>query len=76
MTGYAEIVGAIGVILPAVTRIKPILSPIAAACLGLVVALATILHLSRGELPIPVVLLALAAFVAYARWKIVPIEPR
>ena len=76
LAGYAEIVGAIGVILPAVSRIKPILSPIAAAGLGLVMALATILHLSRGELPIPIILLALAAFVAYARWKIAPIEPR
>ena len=77
LAGYSEIVGAIGVILPAVTRIKPNLSPVAAACLGFVMALATIFHLSRGELAIPVyVLLALAAFVAYARWKILPIAPR
>ena len=77
LAGYSEIVGAIGVILPTVTRIKPILSPLAAAGLGLVMALAIIFHLSRGELEIPImVLLALAAFVAYARWKIVPIPPR
>ena len=79
LAGYSEIVGAIGVILPAVTRIKPILSPLAAAGLGVVMALAAFFHWSRGEFPesIPVlVLVALASFVAYARWKIVPITPR
>ena len=79
LAGFAEIVGAIGVVLPSISRIKPILSPMAATGLGLVMVLAAIFHLSRGEFSsiIPnLVLLALAAFVGYARWKMHPIPHR
>jgi putative oxidoreductase len=68
--GLAELLGAIGVIVPAATRIKPILTPVAAAALVLVMVLAIGLHVMRGEwyaLPYNLVPGALAAFVAWGR---------
>ena len=75
----AEIVGAIGVLLPSITRIQPKLTPLAAACLTLVMVLAAMFHFSRGEyslIAINVFLGGLAAFVAWGRWKKAPIAPR
>lgn len=70
-----EILGALGLILPAVTGILPVLTPLAAAGLGLIMVLAIIFHMARREFPIIVInlaLLALAAFVAYGRFVIAP----
>lgn len=77
--GVAEIAGAVGVLLPAMTRRMPWLTPVAAGCLAFVVASATVLHLVRGETGAAVtttVLFLLAAFVAYGRWRVRPIAPR
>ena len=77
--GLAEVAGGLGLILPALTRIQPQLTPLAGAGLALDMIFAAIFHLSRGEFGFIVpnlVLLALAAFVAYGRWKLVPIAPR
>ncbi len=77
--GVAEIAGAIGLLLPAMTRRLPWLTPVAAGCLAFVVASATVLHLSRGETSSAVstvILFLLAAFVAYGRWRVRPIAPR
>ena len=70
MIGVAEILGALGLILPAVTHIAPILVPIAAVGLILVMIGAAVVHARRKELPnveICVVILLLAAFVAWGR---------
>lgn len=77
--GVAEIAGAIGLLLPALTRVKPWLTSVAAACLAFVVASATVLHLYRGETgpaATTVILFLLAVFVAYGRWRVRPIAPR
>jgi hypothetical protein len=77
--GLAEVLGAIGLVAPAATRILPWLTPLAAALLALDMLLATLFHLVRGEfamMPVPIVQGALAAFVAYGRWSLVPIQPR
>ena len=77
--GLAELAGGLGLVLPALTRIQPQLTPLAAAGLALDMFLATAFHIIRGEFGVVVptlVLLALAAFVAYGRWKLVPITPR
>jgi hypothetical protein len=47
--GIAEILAAIGLILPSLTRILPSLTALAAAGLMIVLSSATVLHLSRGE---------------------------
>jgi putative oxidoreductase len=77
--GVAELAGALGVILPAATRVRPALTPLAASGLVVIMVLAGLLHLSRGEagaLPINLVLGGLAAFVAWGRYRTVPIAPR
>jgi uncharacterized membrane protein YphA (DoxX/SURF4 family) len=72
--GTSELLGGLGLILPALLRIKPILTPVAASGLALIMVLAAIYHLSVGEPPIPnIILLGLAAFVAWGRFKKAPI---
>lgn len=68
--GICEFVGGIGLILPAITGVKPKLTPIAAIGLTLIMILAAVFHIMRGEygfLPVNVVLGAVTAFVAYGR---------
>ncbi len=70
LIGVAEILAAIGLILPAALHVAPILVPLAAVGLILVMIGATVVHSRRRELPnvvINVVLLLLAAFVAWGR---------
>lgn len=77
--GISELLGGLGLILPAATRIKPYLTPLAGAGLALVMLLASGFHLSRGELgaiPINLVLGGLAAFVAWGRARRAPIAVR
>ena len=77
--GLAEVLGALGLILPAATRIQPILTPVAAACLALVMILAALTHITRGEFAevMPnIILLIMSAFVAYGRFKLAPIAPK
>ncbi|GHD82043.1 DoxX-like protein [Salinibacterium amurskyense] len=71
VVGVLEVLGAIGLIVPVLTGILPILTPIAAVGLVLVQAVAMIIHARRGEfkaLPVNAVLLLLALFVAIARF--------
>ena len=77
--GSLEIAGALGLILPALTRILPKLTPIAAACFMLLQIGAMITHISLGEmgvLPVNLALFGLAGFLAWGRWKKVPITAR
>ena len=71
LIGAVEVLGAIGLILPTLTDIAPVLTPIAAAGLVLVQIGAIVVHVRRGELkvlPVNAVLLLAAAFVAVARF--------
>lgn len=78
--GVMEILGAIGIIAPAVTRILPFLTPLAAAGMAFVQVSAIVLHGVRGEtatsLPLNLVLLALALFVLWGRTRKAPIAGR
>lgn len=74
----AEIVGAVGLILPAALRIRPGLTPLAAACLVVIMIGATTITLATlgAEMALfPLVTGLLAAFVAYGRWRLAPIRP-
>jgi putative oxidoreductase len=74
--GVAEVLGAIGIILPLLTNILPWLTVAAALGLVLVQVFAIIYHVSRGEtrvVPLNVVLLLLAILVVIGRLVIVPI---
>ncbi|MCC6238241.1 MAG: DoxX family protein [Dehalococcoidia bacterium] len=70
VSGLAEILGGLGLILPAVTRIMPQLVPLAAAGLVLVMLGAIAFHLNRGEyqqLPGNVLWLVVNGFIAWGR---------
>jgi uncharacterized membrane protein YphA (DoxX/SURF4 family) len=77
--GVAEVLATVGLTLPGLTRIQPWLVPCAAAGIMIVMICASVFHLMRGELSsaaTTVVLLAVATFVAYMRWRVAPIRPR
>lgn len=70
LIGLVEILGAAGLILPAVTHIAPVLVPLAAIGLALVMVGAAVVHARRNEpvnIGVNAVLLALAVFVAWGR---------
>ena len=76
--GVAEVAAAIGITLPGITRIMPRLVPAAAIGIVFVMISATIWHLMRAEWSsavITFVMLLMAAYVAYMRWNVVPIQP-
>ena len=73
--GVAEVLGAIGLILPGLLRIRPGLTPLAAAGLVIIMIGATVITLVGGDLTpslISLVVGLLAAFVAYGRWRLAP----
>jgi hypothetical protein len=77
--GVAEVLAAVGLTLPGVTRIQPWLVSWAAGGIMIVMICATALHMTRGEVSsalTTVVLLAMATFVAYMRRRKAPIAPR
>ena len=57
LIALAEVVGAIGLILPVSTGIAPILSPIAGVALAILMAGAVVVHLRRKESPVPAIVL-------------------
>jgi uncharacterized membrane protein YphA (DoxX/SURF4 family) len=76
--GVCEVLGGVGLILPATTRVKPKLTPLAAAGLTLTMILAAGFHLTRGEYalaPANLVLAAGSVFLAAGRWKLRRIAP-
>jgi hypothetical protein len=77
--GVAEVLAAVGLTLPALTRILPWLVVWAAAGIMIVMLSATVFHIARGELSsaaITLLLLAIAAFIAYQRHRVLPIPAR
>ena len=77
LIGSLEILGSIGLILPALTGTLAWLTPVAAACLALTMIGAMITHGRRGEysqIGFNLVLLVLTLFVAYGRFVIIPVN--
>jgi uncharacterized membrane protein YphA (DoxX/SURF4 family) len=77
--GASEVLAAIGLTLPGLTRIHPWLVTWAAVGIMIVMVSATVLHVARNEIPqalITLLLLAMATFVAYARHRLLPIRAR
>lgn len=71
LIGLAEVLGGLGLVLPAALDVAPVLTPIAAAALAVTMLGAVVVHLRRGEtqalLP-PAVLLVLAVVLAWGRF--------
>ena len=79
ISGAAEILGGLGLILPAVTRFQIRLVVWAALGLAVVMVLATIYHILRGEILNTVMTLiniAVMAFIAYGRARLAPLKDR
>ena len=75
--GAAELLGGLGLILPAALRIRPGLTPLAAAGLVIIMIGATVITLlgrEFGGAAISFVVGVLAVFVAYGRWRLAPIR--
>lgn len=76
--GLIDLAGGIGIILPTLTRIRPNLVVIAAACCALLQICAMAFHISRGEAeaaPVNVVFLVLSVLIFWGRRKF-PVQPR
>ncbi|MGH2393248.1 MAG: DoxX family protein [Candidatus Limnocylindria bacterium] len=73
--GVAEVLGALGLILPGLLGIRPGLTPLAAAGLVIIMIGATVITLMGGDVTAALISLVvglLAAFVAYGRWRLTP----
>ena len=73
--GVAEIAGALGLILPGALHIRPGLTPIAAACLSIIMigaTVVTVMTLSALAL-LPFIVGVLTVSIAYARWRLYPL---
>ena len=79
LIGISELLGGLGLVLPALLRIKPILTPIAAIGIVIIMVLAMIYHIAEGETNVIGINIAfglVAAFIAWGRMKKAPIYPR
>jgi len=75
--GVAEALGAIGLILPGLLRIRPGLTSLAAAGLVIIMIGATVITpmvMDAALALMPLVVGLLAAFVAYGRWRLAPLR--
>jgi DoxX-like family len=75
--GTAEVLGALGLLLPGITRIRTGLTPLAAS--GLVIIMIGATWITAAKVGIvsalsPLVVGLFAAFVAYARWRLAPLR--
>jgi len=77
--GVCEFLGGVGLIVPAMTGVKPKLTSFAAIGLALVMILAAGFHVMRGEyrpfLPLNLVLAGVSGFIAHGRLFLRPIAP-
>jgi hypothetical protein len=77
--GVCEVLGALGLILPGIFRIRPGLTPLAATGLIVIMVGAIVTTLMSGQVApalLPLVTLFLLAFVAYGRTKLAPLRGR
>jgi uncharacterized membrane protein YphA (DoxX/SURF4 family) len=72
-----ELLGAVGLILPSLLRIRPVLTPLAASCLFIIMIGATTVTFMLGmynAVSLPIIAGVLDAFVAYGRFRLAPIS--
>lgn len=74
--GVCEILGALGLVLPGLLHVRPLLTPVAAACLTVIMigAIVSTAILMPVALPLPVIVGLLTAYVAYGRWRLAPLD--
>ena len=77
--GVAEVLGALGLVLPGLLRIRTELTPLAAAGLAVIMIGATATTMATGDVApglFPLTVGVLTAFVAYGRWRTAPLGGR
>lgn len=77
--GVCELLGGIGLILPSILRIKPVLTPVAAIGLVIIMTFAMVYHISKDETNVigfNAILGLVAAFIGWGRLKKAPIQPK
>ncbi|MBI2202541.1 MAG: DoxX family protein [Candidatus Rokubacteria bacterium] len=77
--GAAELLGGLGLVLPGLVRVQPMLTPLAAAGLVVIMIGAVVITLLGGDVllaAIPLVVGLLLVFVAWGRWRVVPHRAR
>lgn len=77
--GLCEVLGGLGLILPSLLRIKPLLTSWAALGLAIIMVGATVIGLMgpmKGAAVFTLVICLLCLFVAYGRWRVKPISPK
>jgi len=70
LTGLTDLLGGVGLIAPALLRMKPVLTPVAALGVVVLMACASVFHIARGEasqIGFNVVVAAIAGFIAWGR---------
>jgi DoxX-like protein len=76
--GICEVLGALGLVLPGLLRIRTGLTPLAAAGLGIIMSGATVITVAGGAVAgafLPLAVGLLTASVAYGRWHTAPLPP-
>jgi uncharacterized membrane protein YphA (DoxX/SURF4 family) len=71
LLGVLELLGCVGIIVPWLTGIFPILTPVTAVCFGIIMTGALVIHIQRKQykfLPLPILVITLVAVVAYYRF--------
>lgn len=79
ITGIVDLLGGLGIVLPALLRIQPQLTIFAAYGIIVLMIVASVFHISRGEakdIGFNIFIALLAVFVAWGRQKKVPITPK
>ena len=74
-----EVLGALGLLLPGLLRVQTGLTPLAASGLVIIMIGATYISAAKESIPsalFPLIAGVLAAFVAYARWRLAPLRER
>ena len=77
--GVTEILGALGLLLPGMLRMRTTLTPAAAACLTIIMVGAVVVTIQTMDVRtamLPLVTGALTCFVAYGRWRLAPLVVR
>jgi uncharacterized membrane protein YphA (DoxX/SURF4 family) len=75
--GVVEILGALGLVLPGIFRVRPGLTPLSAAGLAIVMIGAVVITVMTADVTmalLPLVVGILCAFVAYGRWRLAPLK--
>jgi hypothetical protein len=74
--GVAEVLGGLGLILPGLLHIRPGLTPLAAVGLVMIMigaVVVTVMSMGVATALLPLVVGCLAAFIAYSRWRRIPL---